>query len=152
MVLVSFRTLHVGKLFTQYTQTTGPDALQRGYIKALGKGALQPGLHPTYHTSHKLWSGALQKNVRKMPPTATGGLALRSYISEEVPWPRLTITLDNQTGEEIEALAESTTRTKPRKYRIEKEMNTKHWMIDIWRQKKRVRSGRCIDHLYRDST
>jgi len=71
-----------------------------------------------------------------MPPTATGGLALRSYISEEVPWPRLTITLDNQTGEEIEALAESTTRTKPRKYRIEKEMNTKHWMTVIWRQKK----------------
>ena len=79
---------------------------------------------------------ALQKNVRKMPPTANTGLAQRSYISEEVPWPRLTITLNNQTGEEIEALAESTTRTKPRKHRIEQEMNTKHWMTDIRLQKK----------------
>ena len=150
------------ELFTQYTQTTGPDALQRGYIKALGKGALQPGLHPTYHTNHKLDKldnvgelivpPALQKNVRKMPPTANTGLAQRSYIYEEVPWPRLTITINNQTGEEIEALAESTTRTKPRKYRIEKEMNTKHWTSDIRLQKTTVRSGRCIDHLYRDST
>ena len=95
---------------------------------------------------------ALQKTVRKMPPTANTGLALRSYMYEEVPWPRLTITINNQTGEEIEALVESTTRTKPRKYRIEKEMNTKHWTSEIRLQKNTVRSGRCIDHLYRDST
>jgi hypothetical protein len=143
--------------------TTGPDALLRGYKKAISTGSkgneplnqvLKPGIHKTridifdnngggggrrrgHGRDHDTQE---QKIVHKLPRL---DLNYSDYVwtnkYDKVPYPRS--NLGNKDLPKIII----------KKKRIEYEMNTTHWTKFLKSNKKNVPKGKCIDHLYRNS-
>jgi len=141
--------------------TTGPDALQRGYIKAISTGnnvgdepmshVLDPGVHKTRieifngddgDSANNLSQQQEQKIVRKLPLKDKGKDAyIWTNRHDEVP-------LDRNSGSKSDTNTNITLVSKQE--RIAKEMNTTHWKQFIRLNQKNVSSGRCSDHLYRN--
>jgi len=106
---------------------TGPDALKKGYTTVIstGNGGEEPYKQIFNTGIHKLRIPYPDKIVRKLK---------YAYL---------------KTPDSISS--RDTTTNTTRKERVEKDMNTTHWLVHLASNRKNVQRGMCIDHLYMNS-
>ena len=106
---------------------TGPDSLKKGYTTVISTG--DGGKEP--------YKQIFNTGIHRLRP----------------PYPnKMVHKLDDSYTKTPDSISSRDTATKTtRKERVNKDMNTTHWKVHLAENRKNVQSGRCIDHLYKNS-